>query len=85
MDHLAPDLAYAAAPAEAADHGALKCPLQAEQIFEGLSLVLSKEEILELHRYLSQRSEDDIYTQAEQCHRSCQSRQPLPDLGCMLC
>lgn len=74
MDYLPSDLPDAATRTEAANDEPIKSPLPAEEIFEGLSLVLSIEEILQLHRHLRHRSESDIRTLAEQCHRSCQSK-----------
>ena len=73
MDHLLPDLPKAATRTKPANHGPIKSTFPAQEIFEGLSLLLSIEEILQLHRDLKHRSEEEVRSLAEQCHRTCQS------------
>jgi hypothetical protein len=71
MDHLLPDLPKAATRTKHANHEPIKSTLPAQEIFEGLSLLLSVEEILQLHRDLKHRSEEEVRSLAEQCHRTC--------------
>ena len=73
MDHPLPDLPKAATRTKLADHGPVKSVLPAQEIFEGLSLLLTIEEILQLHRDLRCRSEEEVRSLAEQCHRTCRS------------
>src|SRR3954452_23946556 len=73
MDHPLSDLPKAATRTKSANHGPIKGDLPAQEIFEGLSLLLTIEEILHLHRDLRHRSEEEVRYLAEQCHRTCQS------------
>jgi hypothetical protein len=72
MDHPLPDLPNAATRTEPANRTPVKSALPVQEIFEGLSLLLTIEEILQLHRDLRHRSEAEVRSLAEQCHRSCQ-------------
>ena len=72
MDHPLPDLRKATTRTKPANHGPVKSTISAQEIFEGLSLVLTIEEILQLHRDLKHRSEEEVRCLAEQCHRTCQ-------------
>lgn len=74
MDHPLPNIPNAASRTEPANHEPVKSALPAQEIFEGLSLLLTIEEILQLHRDLRHRSEEEVRSLAEQCHRSCQSK-----------
>jgi hypothetical protein len=74
MDHSLPDLPNAATRTEPANHEPIKSALAAQEIFEGLSLLLTIEEILQLHQDLRHRTEAEVRSLAEHCHRSCQSQ-----------
>ena len=71
MDYLPPDFPNAATRTELANLEPAKSTLPAEEVFEALSLMLSREELLQLHRLLRQKSEEEICFLAEQCYRSC--------------
>jgi hypothetical protein len=73
MDHPSPDLPKAATRTKPANHEPVKSTFPAQEIFEGLSLLLNIDEILQLHRDLKYRSEEEVRSLAEQCHRACQS------------
>jgi len=73
MDHPLSDLRKAATRTQPANHGPVKSTIPAQEIFEGLSLLLTVEEILQLHRDLRHRSVEEVRSLAEQCHRTCQS------------
>ena len=73
MDHPLLDLPQAATRTKPANHGPVKSAIPAQEIFEGLSLLLTTDEILQLHRHLMHRSEEEVRSLAEQCHRTCQS------------
>jgi hypothetical protein len=74
MDHPLPGLP------KPANHGPVKRTLPVQEIFEGVCLLLTIDEILQLHRDLKHRSEEEVRSLAEQCHRICQSslRRALP-------
>lgn len=74
MNRPLPDLPNAATRTEPANQEPVKIPLPAEEIFEGLTLIFSIEEILLLHQLLRNKSEGEIRSLAEQCHRTCQSK-----------
>jgi len=73
MDHPLPDLRKAATRTKPANHGPVKSTIPAQEILEDLSRLLTIEEILQLHRDLKHRSEEEVRSLAEQCHRTCQS------------
>jgi hypothetical protein len=72
MDHALPRLPQAATRTKPANQGPVKSAIPAQEIFEGLSLLLTTEEILQLYRDLRDRSEEEVRSLAEQCHRTCQ-------------
>jgi hypothetical protein len=74
MDHPLPDLPNAATRTEPANHEPVKSALPVQEIFEGLVLLLTKEEILQLYRDWRNRSEAEVRSLVEQCGRSCQSK-----------
>ena len=73
MDQLSPDLPNTVTRNRPVNHEPTKSTLLSREIFEGLSLLLTIEEILQLHRDLRHKSEEEVRSLAEQCHRSCES------------
>lgn len=72
MDHHLPELPNAAIRTKPAHHEPAKSPIPVQEIFADLSLLLTVEEILQLHRHLRHKSEEDVRSLAEQCHRRCE-------------
>ena len=74
MDHPLPDLLQATTRTRPASHDPA---FPTKEIFEGLSLLLTIEEILQLYRDLRGKTEEEVYSLAQQCHRTCQSSHPV--------
>jgi hypothetical protein len=72
MDQPLPDLPQAATRTEPANHAPVKGAFPTQEIFEGLSLLLTIDEIVQLHRDLRGRTEEEVRSLAQQCHRTCQ-------------
>src|SRR5271156_400958 len=83
MDHPLPDLPNAATRTKPANHAPVKSTLPAQEIFEDLSLLLTIDEMLQLHRDLKDKTEEQVRS----LHRTCQSspRRALPLLTFASC
>lgn len=87
MDHPLPDLPNAATRTKPVSHAPVKSTLPAQEILEGLSLLLTIDEIIQLYRDLKDITEEEVRSLAQQCHRTCQSspRRALPLLTFASC